>query len=267
MVETGKVSFPNFSDKHLHDAIITPDGVVAHVKASAGVVIPDGAVLIYSRFLGGQLDDAGLLPQTGYPRTWGPVRLVERRGATVAVIGFFGIGAPAAAAVLEELAALGVRQVISMGAAGSLPADTAFGDVVVCNAAIRDEGVSHHYLPTAKFAYPSEALTRRLCETLRDRGIACRSGPTWTIDAPYRETVAEALSYQQEGVITVEMEAAALFAVAEHRGIDVAAVFAISDHLLQEKVWVPGFGSEELRSSLLRLVDVSVDVLAANPAR
>ena len=32
-------------------------------------------------------------------------------------------------------------------------------------------------------------------------------GTSWTIDAPYRETVAEAKKYQKEGVTTVEMEA------------------------------------------------------------
>ena len=37
-----------------------------------------------------------------------------------------------------------------------------------------------------------------------------------TIDAPYRETVAEARRYRRQGVLTVEMEAAALFAVGRY---------------------------------------------------
>ena len=34
--------------------------------------------------------------------------------------------------------------------------------------------------------------------------------PTWTTDAPYRETVEEITRYRGEGILTVEMEAAAL---------------------------------------------------------
>ena len=46
-----------------------------------------------------------------------------------------------------------------------------------------------------------------------------RQGTSWTIDAPYRETVAEIRRYRQEGVATVDMEASALFAVAAYRGV------------------------------------------------
>ena len=59
---------------------------------------------------------------------------------------------------------------------------------------------------------------------------------TWTIDTPYRETIDEVRHYQADGVLTVEMEAAALFAVGVHRGVDVAAAFVISD-LLTEDRW------------------------------
>jgi uridine phosphorylase len=60
------------------------------------------------------------------------------------VVGGFGIGAPAAATVLEELIALGVREFISIGTAGCLQPQRALGEAIVCTGAIRDEGVSHH---------------------------------------------------------------------------------------------------------------------------
>jgi uridine phosphorylase len=49
------------------------------------------------------------------------------------------------------------------------------------------------------------------------------------MDAPYRETVEEVRYYQGEGVLTAEMEAAALFAVAKARGVELACAFVISD--------------------------------------
>ena len=72
--------------------------------------------------------------------------------------------------------------------------------------------------------------------------------------------VAEAEHYAGQGVAVVEMEAAALFAVAEVRGIEVAAAFAISDSLADGE-WVPHFADARLATSLLRMVPAAVDTL------
>jgi purine-nucleoside phosphorylase len=44
-------------------------------------------------------------------------------------------------------------------------------------------------------------------------------GKTWTTDAIYRETPTKIAQRRAEGCITVEMEAAAFFAVAQFRGV------------------------------------------------
>jgi nucleoside phosphorylase len=100
-------------------------------------------------------------------------------------------------------------------------------------------------------------------------GTAPESGLAWTIDAPYRETEAEARSYQAEGVVCVEMEAAALFTVGRYRGVDVAAAFAISDHLLAEDRWTHAFGTPTLRQASIRLLDAALHALSGQqpPAR
>ena len=59
-------------------------------------------------------------------------------GGRVGLLGRFGIGAPAATAVLEELAALGTSAMVSVGTAGSLQHDLQPGDLVLCEAAVRD---------------------------------------------------------------------------------------------------------------------------------
>jgi uridine phosphorylase len=186
-------------------------------------------------------------------------RLPSTQGR-IGVVGQFGIGAPAAAAALEELAALGTARFISIGTAGSLQRDLPVGGVVVCEDAIRDEGVSHHYLPPAKLASASAGLTSAFKAALRDVSVYFRSGTAWTIDTPYRETVAEARHYQAEGVLCVEMEAAALFAVAEVRGVEVAAAFTMSDSLA-ELVWDPQFHGPEVQASLVDLYDAALRTL------
>ena len=85
-------------------------------------------------------------------------------------------------------------------------------------------------------------------------------GTSWTIDAPYRETVAEAKQYQKEGVATVEMEASALFAVAQYRNVELGAIFTISDSLA-ELEWKPKFHLKKTKTGLEILYKVAVDVL------
>jgi purine-nucleoside phosphorylase len=48
------------------------------------------------------------------------------------------------------------------------------------------------------------------------------------------ESVEEIVRYSKYGIFTVEMEAAALFAVAKRRGLRAAAVFSVSDTLTNE---------------------------------
>jgi uridine phosphorylase len=176
----------------------------------------------------------------------------------VGVIGGFGIGAPAAAVVLEELVALGVQRFVSVGLAGAICPDATVGELILCTSAVRDEGVSHHYLPSDEPATPDGPLTAALQREIeRQLGHPARSGSSWTIDAPYRETIAEVRHYQSEGVLTVEMEAAALFTVAQVRGIAVASAFCISD-LLSTLEWAPQFDAPEVLTGLELLVEAAL---------
>jgi uridine phosphorylase len=255
-------SYPNFAGKHEYEAIFSPAEVVAGVTAKGPVLAPDAVILTYQPFLLDELTARGVQPTTGYPGPWRSLWFTGGGACTIAVVGGFGIGAPAVTIVLEELVALGTREFISIGAAGCLQPRCGFGEAVVCTGAIRDEGVSHHYAPAEKFAWPSETLTGRLEQALTADGTTPQRGLTWTIDAPYRETAAEARSYQAEGVVCVEMEAAALFTVGQCRGVEVAAAFVVSDHLLAGDRWTHAFGTPTLRQASIRLLDAALQALS-----
>ena len=63
----------------------------------------------------------------------------------------------------------------------------------------------------------------------------------------------------------MEMEAAALFAVAEVRGLQVSAAFAISDSLA-DLVWNPRFHGAEVQAGLITVYRAAVTALqAASP--
>ena len=59
-------------------------------------------------------------------------------------------------------------------------------------------------------------------------------GKTWTTDAFYRETSAKVRLRKEEGCLTVEMEAAAFFAVACFRGVDFAQLLYGGDDVSGE---------------------------------
>jgi uridine phosphorylase len=251
--------FPNFDGKHRFESIISPQDAVASVLDHPDTVVPDAAILTYGRTMARHAVEAwGARAIDDYPGRWYRLMLIERGGVEVGVVGDFGIGAPVAAMVLEELAALGVRRFLSVGVAGGLRADAAFGQLVLCTAALRDEGVSHHYVPAARLAYPSERLTEALGAALSARGALYSRGPTWTIDAPFRETLEEARAYQAEGLLTVEMEAAALFAVGRYRGVDVASAFVVSDTLLAGDRWAFDFAAEAVQEGRRTLIDAAI---------
>jgi uridine phosphorylase len=253
-------SYPNFAGKHAEEALFTAQDFAAYLRRAGAVddaQAPEAVILCYQRSLYQRVLNAeGLQPgrQNGTPHG---VRSLPSTGGTVGLLGDFGIGGPAAAASMEDLAAFGVRRFVSIGTAGSLQRDLAPGAIVLCEAAIRDEGVSHHYLPPGRLATPSPGLTAALGTAL----AAPTRGTSWTIDAPYRETVAEARQYQAEGILCVEMEAAALFAVAEVRGLEVASAFVISDSLA-DLVWEPQFHGPEVSSGLTTLYEAALAALA-----
>jgi uridine phosphorylase len=158
-----------------------------------------------------------------------------------------GIGAPAAVTVLEELIALGVRDILIVGTGGSLQPALPIGSLVVPTSAIREEGTSFHYAPAGSELAPDATLAQALAEAAVAQGGVVTFGPVWTTDAPYREMRSKVAAYGAMGALAVEMEASALFALAQFRGVRLALLLAISDELFHE--WKPGFRSAEVRAA------------------
>ncbi|HEX8727997.1 MAG TPA: nucleoside phosphorylase [Ktedonobacterales bacterium] len=169
-----------------------------------------------------------------------------------------GIGAPAAISVLEELIALGVRDLLIVGTGGSLQPALPIGSFVIPTGAIREEGTSFHYVPAGAELAPDAALAQALAEALVAQGGVGAFGPVWTTDAPYRELRSKVAAYGAMGALAVEMEASALFALAQFRGVRLALLLAISDELFHE--WRPGFHSAELRAAKKLMTQAALQV-------
>jgi uridine phosphorylase len=239
-----------------------PSDFMDYVRGKGGLggrSAPEAVILSYQRSLFGQVCSTHRVsPAEGYFSSH--LRFLEEEGGDVAIAGNFGVGSPAAAVMLEELIAFGVRRFVSVGTAGSLLADLPPGSLVVCDSALRDEGTSYHYLPGGGPVYPSEALTSRLRAAIESRGLAYRAGPSWTTDALYRETPSEILMHSGNGALVVEMEASALFAVARFRSCLIAACFSVSD-TLAELAWRPEFHAEATAEGLEALFGAALEAL------
>lgn len=161
----------------------------------------------------------------------GEFYLLKRTDGQIAVSTNFGIGSPVIGGLTDEFAALGVKRFVLIGTAGALQPDLTTGSLVISTSALRGEGVSHHYLPPAPTVESSVAATRGISQILARQGCLHTLGVTWTTDAPFRELQKDVREHQKHGVLAVDMEAAAMLAVAKANHLSGVAMFAIADQL------------------------------------
>jgi uridine phosphorylase len=151
------------------------------------------------------------------------------RGRDELAVCWPGVTAAYAAIVLEELIAMGGRKFIACGGAGVLDSGIPPGTWIVPTAALRDEGTSYHYQKAGRISRPHPAAVRAIGEACRRRKKKILRGMTWTTDAVFRETPKMIKRRRSEGCITVEMEAAAFFAVARFRKVGFGQILYAGD--------------------------------------
>lgn len=168
------------------------------------------------------------------------------------------LGAAAAVQLLEYLIARGVTQVISTGSCGAL-VDISENEFLIPVSALRDEGVSYHYLLPSREIAVSPIGIQAVKTALAQAGFAFMEVKTWTTDGFYRETEEMILYRIEEGCRVVEMECSGLAACARFRGITWAMILFTADTLAdttayRERNW----GKESMAVSLRLALDAVV---------
>ena len=135
-----------------------------------------------------------------------------------------GIGGPAAAIALEELANIGGDVFIRVGSCAGRQSDIAIGMPLIISAAHRGEGTSAAYLPPEFPAVADLDITIALRDAATELGADHRLGIGMTRDAFYRVDLDEAERFTRAGVIAAEMEAATLFVVGAFRRVRVGCI-------------------------------------------
>ena len=181
-------------------------------------------------------------------------------GKHICYVTNFGYGAPAMATKLEVLIALGVKEFVFIGLAGSLQEEVEPADIVLCNEALCDDGTSPCYVPT-ETTKPHKALCAKLAKMLKAHRQNFHMGRNWTTDAIFRETKEEIKHYQKNDVLTVEMETAAFYAVCQKRKVRGVAAYGISDKLCNYQ-WETHFGERPIYRSLEIIFESALQTLA-----
>lgn len=152
-------------------------------------------------------------PFEGWPCYHTQLDAFELAEQTVGIIGC-AVGAPFAVLIAEELLESGCRLLLSVTSAGQIVPAEPTPYFVIIDRALRDEGTSYHYAEPSEYGEANAELVAMAVNALKTAGLRVIVGPTWTTDAPFRETAEAIEAAKRRGILAVEMEAAALYTFA-----------------------------------------------------
>lgn len=213
-----------------------PTAILEPYSPPTSEPVPAYAVLCFFHDVLAQLVEKQVLRKIGEIKSEigpNPLYLREQDGKRFLVLQP-GVGAPLAVGFFEEIIAMGIKRFMVCGGCGVLDKGIAAGHPLVITSAVRDEGTSYHYLPPSREVTANPQAVAVLEAVLRERGLEYRTGKAWTTDAIYRETAGRRDRRMAEGCTIVEMEAAALFAVAQFRGVTLGQLVYGGDLVVPE---------------------------------
>ena len=228
---------PILAQKHYSTpSLMTPKNLLREARRQKGLVESRVPAICVLNPDGDLLDFLQATHQATLHATWAcfhtNLYVVEEDGWEFGIIGRV-VGAPFAVMVAEELFALGCELLISIISAGQLVDLGQTPYVVLIEHALRDEGTSYHYLPPAPYSHLHSALCEMVCTGWNHTQLPLHVGASWTTDAPFRETEQMVAWGREQGLLTIEMEAAALYALAEARQYAVICFAFVTNKLAQ----------------------------------
>jgi len=230
---------PILRDKYYQaPSVLTPENLMREARRqkdlpggrvpSICILDPDGDLRAYLRATG------RAMPHPAWACYHTELDTFTHAGRDYGIVGG-AVGAAFAVLVTEELQVSGCRLVISITSAGQITPLAAPPYFVLIEQALRDEGTSYHYLPPAPYSRLRPALGAAIRAAWDPAPFPLYAGASWTTDAPFRETVPMIATCRAAGILAVEMEAAALYALATARGCDICCFAHITNQMGQNE--------------------------------
>eukprot|EP00923_Selenidium_pygospionis_P007066 GHVN01012177.1.p2 GENE.GHVN01012177.1~~GHVN01012177.1.p2 ORF type:complete len:224 (-),score=33.89 GHVN01012177.1:248-919(-) len=150
-----------------------------------------------------------------------------------------GQGSASAALCFEELIKLGALCILRVGTCGTLqPNEITQGDIVIVNAAVREEGVSALMVPPGYPAVADPLVFEVLQRSAHDNNVQVKLGMTLTSDLFYKSPSLPSTvdTFAKAKVEVLEMETATMFVIAKVRGIRSGCVLTVDGSPLKQDV-------------------------------
>ena len=182
----------------------------------------------------------------------------EYKGIFMTVCGT-GMGGPAVAIGVEELAHMGGDTFIRVGSCGVFQEGQQPGDVIAASGTVRSGGTANAYLPPIFPAVPTFSVLRSLVEAGERLNIPVTVGVGIAGDSFYGPHDAQIfLQMKEAGAVFVEMESDTLFIVGAVRNWRTGAIFA-SDGA--PGVIKPEWGEEGFRRGELNAIHIALQAM------
>jgi len=201
-----------------------------HIEAARGefaeTVLMPGDPLRAQALAENHLDDVRLVNSVrnmlGFTGTY--------KGTPVSIMGS-GMGMPSISIYAHELFDYyGVKQIIRVGTCGGLSADMQLGDLVLASAASTDSAMNRQRFGGWDFAAGADAgLLSKVYEEASQRGQKIRVGNVFASDWFYHPDDTFIEKVQKMGILALDMESAALYALAQQHGKRALTILSVSD--------------------------------------
>ncbi|QLK24949.1 nucleoside phosphorylase [Natrinema zhouii] len=144
-----------------------------------------------------------------------------------------GIGCPSAAIAIEEMANVGVETFLRVGTTGALQSEIEIGDMIVATGAAKNEGTSKRYEAVEYPAVADYDALSALVDSAEANNEDVHVGPIASDDAYYAETDDAVDDWEAANLLSVEMEAAAVFSLARRKGLRAGAICTVDGNLVE----------------------------------
>jgi len=146
-----------------------------------------------------------------------------------------GMGMPSIGIYSTELFRFyGVERIIRVGTAGGISPDVSVGDVIIATGAHTTSSMNELRIPGTHFSAVADLRMAAAALAAAEPGLPVFAGTIVTGDHFYFHVPGQLEAMVAHGVLGVEMEAAALYAIAAEHGKAGLAIMTVSDHLTKE---------------------------------
>ena len=185
-----------------------------------------------------------------YTGTW--------KGKRVSIMGS-GMGMPSISIYAHELFDhYGVQKIVRVGTCGSLQAGMKLGDLVLATASSTDSAMNRQRFSDWDLSVAADIdLVQSVLTTAKEHGLSVRSGEVFASDYFYHPDPDFIKKVTAMGILALDMESAALYALARHHGKQALTLLSVTDVIPTGDV----ASTEDRQNAFGAVIDVVLEAL------